>query len=98
MESTATTTIRGLAANCEASLGRCVFLEERTNLHKQNKELLDPWWSENQNARSKIWSSNLGVFAQGHASVDYRLRGFDEIRRLIIQLLEALDKNLSYCG
>lgn len=95
--SSATLTIRDRTTVCEGKFSLCVSLEEEANSNKNNDEIFDPWWSEKQTSRFKIWASNLGVFAEGHVSADYRLRDFDEIRRLILQLLEALDKNLSYC-
>jgi Ser/Thr protein kinase RdoA (MazF antagonist) len=36
-------------------------------------------WAEDQRARFQIWGANLGVFASGHASSDYRLRGNNSI-------------------
>ncbi len=51
-------------------------------------------WTEEQMARFSIWAANLGVFARGHASADYRLRDAAEARGLILQLLNALRENL----
>jgi hypothetical protein len=42
-------------------------------------------WAEEQMARFSIWAANLGVFARGHASADYRLRDSDEVCSLILQ-------------
>jgi hypothetical protein len=53
-------------------------------------------WTEDQLARFNIWAANLGVFARGHASADHRLRYGDEVRNLMLQLLEALCNNLQY--
>jgi hypothetical protein len=47
-------------------------------------------------ARFKIRADNLGVFARSHASADHRLRDFDEVRNLMLQLLDGVAKNLSY--
>ncbi|KAH6670618.1 hypothetical protein B0J14DRAFT_99997 [Halenospora varia] len=53
-----------------------------------------PQWSEDQLARFKIWIANLGVFENGHASVDYRLRDHPIVLNLVIQQLEVLKINL----
>lgn len=49
---------------------------------------------EDQLARFRIWANNIGVFASGHASVDYRLRDSPEAKSLMIQLLEGLKRFL----
>jgi hypothetical protein len=54
-------------------------------------------WAEIQMDRFNVWAANLGVFAFGHASVDYRLRDCSEISTLILQLLSALQANLLLC-
>ena len=54
----------------------------------------DNGWIEDQSARFRIWAANLGVFATGHATADYRLRDNDELRNLILQLLSAIRENL----
>jgi len=54
-------------------------------------------WAEEQQARFNIWAANLGVFADGHASIDHRLRDSSKTYCLIFQLLDALYANLNYC-
>jgi hypothetical protein len=53
-----------------------------------------PQWSENQLARFNIWIANLGIFENGHASVDYRLRDHPDVLNLVIQQLDVLKINL----
>jgi len=53
-----------------------------------------PRWSEDQLARFKIWIANLGVFKNGHASIDYRLRDHPNVLNLITQQLDVLKINL----
>jgi hypothetical protein len=53
-----------------------------------------PQWSEDQLARFNIWTANLGVFENGHASVDYRLRDHPDVLNLVIQQLDVLKINL----
>lgn len=47
-----------------------------------------------ERARFKIWAGNLGVFAGGYASADYRLRDDPNIRDVILTLLRRLEHNL----
>ena len=57
-------------------------------------------WSEDQLARFRIWVANLGVFENGHASIDYRLRDHPDVLNLITQQLDVLKINLEkrkYC-
>ena len=49
---------------------------------------------ENELGRFKIWAGNLGVFAPGNASADYRLREDSDIRGVIIQMLDRLRQNI----
>lgn len=57
-------------------------------------------WADDQLSRFKIWASNLGIFARGHASLDYRLGPLGshspESYRLIFQLLDAIGANLEF--
>ncbi|TGO51259.1 hypothetical protein BCON_0165g00090 [Botryotinia convoluta] len=45
---------------------------------------------ENELGRFKIWAGNLGVFAPGRASVDYRLRDDADVKEILIQMLGRL--------
>lgn len=54
-------------------------------------------WAEEQQARFNMWAANLGVFADGHASIDHRLRDSSKTHSLIFQFLDALYANLDYC-
>lgn len=49
---------------------------------------------ENQLGRFKIWAGNIGVFAAGNASTDYRLRQDQDVKDVMIQMLARLKKNL----
>lgn len=49
---------------------------------------------EDQLARFKIWAGNIGVDAEGHASLDYRLRDSSQARGLMLDLLEMLQSHL----
>jgi hypothetical protein len=47
-------------------------------------------WIEEQYVRFKIWAGNIGAFAQGHASLDYRLRDSFSTQKFMLFLLIAL--------
>jgi hypothetical protein len=49
---------------------------------------------ENELGRFKIWAGNLGVFAPGNASADYRLREDFDVKEVIIQMLDRLRQNI----
>jgi|HubBroStandDraft_4_1064222.scaffolds.fasta_scaffold1684620_1 hypothetical protein len=51
-------------------------------------------WSEDQLARFRIWIANLGVFENGHASINYRLRDHPDVLNLVTQQLAVLKVNL----
>ena len=45
---------------------------------------------ENQLGRFKIWAGNIGVFAAGNASIDFRLRNDQDVKEVIVQMLLRL--------
>ena len=47
-----------------------------------------------QQARFNIWVANIGVFAEAEASLDHRLQEDDEVRAMVIQLLDLISRNL----
>lgn len=49
---------------------------------------------EDQYGRFNIWVGNLGVFAKGHASLDYRLRDSPQQMTLLKELLDELQRLL----
>lgn len=46
--------------------------------------------ADEQLARYEIWASNIGVFADGHAALDYRVRDSEDARQLMIKFLGTL--------
>ena len=46
--------------------------------------------TEDQLARFEMWAGNIGVFAEGHASLDYRLRDSDTATKLMTDFLGSL--------
>ncbi|OJJ42552.1 hypothetical protein ASPZODRAFT_20323 [Penicilliopsis zonata CBS 506.65] len=51
---------------------------------------------ETELGRLNIWASNIGALAQETASLDYRLRHSQDIKALVVQLLEVLRRNLKH--
>jgi hypothetical protein len=49
---------------------------------------------DNQAGRFRIWAANIGVFAAGHASLDYRLRDSPSVKTLMLDQLNSLQKFL----
>ena len=47
-------------------------------------------WIEEQYVRFKIWAGNIGAFAEGHASLDYRLRDNVSTHKFMLDFLVAL--------
>lgn len=45
--------------------------------------------------RFRLWSGNLGVFQDGHASLDWRLRGSSITMRNVLGLIGDLNDDLS---
>jgi hypothetical protein len=54
----------------------------------------DNMWAQDQLTRFNIWVNNIGVFARGHASLDYRLRDAPDILDLMMQQVGVLSANL----
>ena len=49
---------------------------------------------QDQYQRFKIWSSNIGVFAELHASLDFRIREHDDIRETFLGNLKVIESRL----
>ena len=50
--------------------------------------------TDDQLARFRMWAGNIGAFAGGHASLDYRLRDNDDAKRVMNRFLESLIDSL----
>ncbi|KAL5085404.1 hypothetical protein Trisim1_010631 [Trichoderma cf. simile WF8] len=93
-------TIRERATTCVDLFSQAVLLLAQTESSEDHNSLLDEF------SRFKLWTSNIGVFADLHSSLDYRLRDFIDIkdsftRQLITvesrlqQLLDATQQDLA---
>jgi hypothetical protein len=82
--------IRKLADECLSDFNALVIVQPTSDKHRYADNLN----SEEQRARFLIWSANIGIFADGHASLDYRLRDSLEARKLMLDLLGSLKNHL----
>jgi hypothetical protein len=85
MENASTTTIAGRAWACAIRFNAVVSQASQTT----------PAF-EDQLARFNIWAANLGVFAEAHASLDYRVRNSTKVKAMMMQLLQALQRKLQF--
>lgn len=83
-------TISGRARTCFISFNEC--LRQIAPLDPQKQSLV-----ENEFARFSVWTSNIGVFASGRASMDHRLREALDVQRLVIGLLEVINGRIEQC-
>ncbi|KAF2805712.1 uncharacterized protein BDZ99DRAFT_396002, partial [Mytilinidion resinicola] len=49
---------------------------------------------EDEFARFKLWASNIGVFAEVHASLDFRVRELPEVKELFLRQLDTIECRL----
>lgn len=83
-------TLAGFAERAFGLLQDC--LRSATSLH--------PWdlaSVEDQLARFSLWTSSIGAFAQGQASMDHRLRDTPDVYDAVMSLLEALSESVQNC-
>ncbi|KAF2230784.1 hypothetical protein EV356DRAFT_324935 [Viridothelium virens] len=57
---------------------------------RTNEIKSDELRAEDQRARFEMWAGNIGAFADGHASLDYRLRDTEDARELMVEFLRTL--------
>lgn len=86
-----------------AKIGHSVFAQFRRILeddeasnHKVRIEALQHSLLA-ESERYKLWAINIGLFVLGHGSLDYRLRGAENVARSVYRLLEDLDAALEKC-
>lgn len=82
--------IRNRAAECLSDFDALVMMQPTADNNRDGEDLN----SEEQKARFLIWSANIGIFADGHASLDYRLRDSLEAKKLMLDLLGSLKNYL----
>jgi hypothetical protein len=82
--------IRNRADECLSDFDALVIVQPTADNQRGGNDFN----SEEQRARFLIWSANIGMFADGHASLDYRLRDNLEARKLMLDLLGSLKAHL----
>lgn len=82
--------IRSRAEDCLSDFDALVMVQPTAEDNRNGDDLN----SEEQKARFLIWSANIGIFAEHHASLDYRLRDSLEARKLMLDLLGSLQNYL----
>ena len=85
MDSTSSPTIAGRAWAC------AIRFNELASQASQTTPVF-----EDQLARFNIWAANIGVFADAHASLDYRARNSPKVKAMMMQLLQALKRKLQF--
>lgn len=78
------------ADECLSDFDALVMVQPTADNHRSGDDLN----SEEQRARFLIWSANIGIFAGGHASLDYRLRDSWEAKKLMLDILGSLKSYL----
>lgn len=83
-------TVVAEAHRCLAAFDLCLGIDDVAN----DSDLLEQIGI--QANRFRLWAGNLGVFASGHASLDYRLRvapeAAEELRRALAALRRCLER------
>ncbi|KAK4085634.1 uncharacterized protein Triagg1_624 [Trichoderma aggressivum f. europaeum] len=81
-------TIRERAATCVDLFSQAILLLARTGSSDDQNGLLDEF------GRFKLWASNIGIFADLHSSLDYRLRDFNDIKDSFTRQLITTESRL----
>ncbi|KAK4059625.1 hypothetical protein Trihar35433_10672 [Trichoderma harzianum] len=81
-------TIRERATTCVDLFSQAILLLAQTESSEDQNGLLDEF------SRFKLWTSNIGVFADLHSSLDYRLRDFNDIKDSFTRQLITVESRL----
>jgi hypothetical protein len=86
--------IKTLAENCEKQFDLRLQEKEQeaSGISDEQKEIL-----ETQRACFLLWAKNIGVFAEGNGSLDYRLHAHKDVVQLHRDQLLILERNLQRC-
>lgn len=83
--------LRAAAQGCKGQFELLIEISEELGLASdKSDDTYNVNWIEEQYARFKIWAANIGAFAQGHASLDYRLRDNEQTQRFMLEFLVTL--------
>ncbi|RSL42815.1 hypothetical protein CEP54_015340 [Fusarium duplospermum] len=84
-------TVAASANQCLESFQQCLI--SASSVHPREVSMV-----EDQLARFSSWASSIGVFAQGSASMDHRLRYASEVQSVVTGLLESLNYRVQTCS
>lgn len=84
------------------SLGRSILdtfnrLAKGTWNSNEDGDLLSERRVNAENERFRLWASSLGLYATGHASLDYRIRDAQVVRDSLADLMTELKEHLENC-
>lgn len=83
--------IRARAQECYEQFQLLLRIKEEIGIADEAEDTSqDNLWVKDQFARFKMWAGNIGAFADGHASLDYRLRDSDETKQFLLDFLASL--------
>ena len=94
----AAVSIRQRATECRNQFKLLVNIEkevEELDKAEPNGQNDEGSQTQEQMARFEMWAGNIGAFAEGHASLDYRVRNSDDAKRLMVEFLSSLLLGLS---
>lgn len=80
--------ISGMAGACQDLFQKCTGQQRLSSADRSRAEL--------QRQRFHVWASYLGVFASDNTALDKRLEYSDEVRVIVVQLLELMERNLRF--
>ncbi len=88
MEQDTNQTIYDAAQNCSKLFER--------KLKTTVKASADFVFAEELNGRFHIWAAYVGVFATPKASLDARLASYEDIKDMVFELLDMVQRNLQW--
>jgi hypothetical protein len=80
------------AGDCLGSFESCIT---KTTETKEVEEIDVAEFLDTECGRFRIWADGIGVFAGGHASLDYRLRDSPPVKDLLLGQLNIVRKHLT---
>lgn len=91
-----------MAADSPSTIGKCskrcldLFLQSADAVwdlqHGDSSRVKNSF--QDEFARFKLWASNIGVFADVHASLDFRVRELPDVAELFLRQLDTIECRL----
>lgn len=86
-----TASLKRIAENCEGRWRKLLQDEERQEDIIRAKE---GHWASRQYAAFNMWCAKVGVHGKGLRSIDVRLKDVPEICKLLLYLLQSMERDL----